>query len=235
MSIERNLLISLLKLTKEKPAFIEDIKKEARLPLDACYQLLQKMQNENLLYFNSENIEVNSLSRVKIAVKAASLGTDLQTISHLLCWQEFEEIAAEALKNNGYIVQRGLRFKHGGRRWEIDVVGCRKPLVVCIDCKRWQHAIARSALKKIVDSQIERTHALADSLPNIKLDLVCSRWDKAKFVPAVLALFPSAYKFIYEVPVVPVLQLQDFIGQLPLCMDKVRFFSHTFDKLSHDL
>jgi hypothetical protein len=35
--------------------------------------------------------------------------------------------------------------------------------------------------------------------------------------------------------VVPVLQLQDFIGQLPLCMDKVRFFSHTFDKLSHDL
>jgi Holliday junction resolvase-like predicted endonuclease len=221
-------------LTKEKPAFIEDVKREARLPLEACYLLLQKMQNQNLVYLNHDSVEVDSLSRVKIAVKAASLGTDLQTVSHLLCWQEFEEIAAEALKNNGYTVQRGLRFKHESRRWEIDVVGCRKPLVVCIDCKRWQHAIAPSALKKIVDSQIERTHALADSLPNAKFDLTCCRWEKAKFVPAVLALFPSAYKFIYEVPVVPVLQLQDFICQLPLCMDKVRFFSHTFEKLSQD-
>jgi Holliday junction resolvase-like predicted endonuclease len=229
------LLISLLKLTNEKPALIEDVKVAAKMPLDTCWQLLQKMQNENFVYLTADSVVVDSLNRVKIAIKAASLGADLQTISHLLCWQEFEEIAAEALKNNGYAVQRGLRFKHGGRRWEIDVVGCRKPLIVCIDCKRWQHAIGPSALKKIVDSQIERTHALADSLPNPKIDLACTKWEKAKFVPAVLSLFQSAYKFIYEVPVVPVLQLQDFIGQLPFYMDRVRFFSHTFEKLSHDL
>ena len=53
----------------------------------------------------------------------------------------------------------------------MDVVGCKKPLVVCIDCKHWQHSIATSALKRIVDLQVNRTRALADSLPNPALKL----------------------------------------------------------------
>ena len=117
-----------------------------------------------------DRVEVDSESRLKIAVKAASLGADIQNISDMLCWQEFEEIAAIALKINGYTVKKNVRFKHGGRRYEIDVVGCRKPLVVCIDCKRWQHAIAASALRKIVEEQSQRTDALADTLPNAQIE-----------------------------------------------------------------
>ncbi len=232
MSVERNLLISLLKLTKKTPALIEDIKTAARLPADVCWQLLEKMQNEDLVYLKDNAVEVDTASRLKLAVKAISLGADIQTISDFLRWQEFEEIAAVALKINGYAVHHNLRFKHGGRRYEIDVVGCRKPLVACIDCKRWQHAITPSALKKIVEDQIQRTQSLADWLPNTKANLECVHWDKAKFVPAVLSLMPSAYKFYYEVPVVQVLQLQDFVSQLPLYLDKVKFFSRTFEKLS---
>ncbi len=234
MSVERNLLISLLKLTKETPATLEDVKTAARLPLDACYQLLQKMQNEKMVYLKGDTIEVDSTGRLKIAVKAVTLGADIQTVSDLLCWQEFEEIAAYSLKNNGYTVHRNLRFKHDNRRYEVDVVGCRKPLVVCIDCKRWQHAIAASALKRIVEDQVQRAHALADSLPNPKVNLECTKWENAKFIPAVLSLMPGAYKFYYEVPVVSVLQLQDFISQLPLYTENVRSIPKKFNTLSHD-
>jgi len=231
MSVECKLLISLLKLTKENPALIEDIKTTARLPIDVCLELLKKLQNENLIYLKTDSVALDSANRLKIAVKAATLGADIQTISNLLGWQEFEEMAAIALKSNGYTVHKNLRFKHSDRRYEVDVVGCRKPLVICVDCKRWQHAIAASALRKIVEEQTERTNALADSLPNPKFKLDCTQWGNARFLPAVLSLMPGAYKFYYEVPVVSVLQLQDFISQLPFYLDSVKCFSKRFNKL----
>lgn len=234
MSVERNLVTSLLKLTKEGPVLIESVNKDARIPSVVALELLEKLQNENLIYLNPDGIEVDSSNRLKLAVKAASLGADVEHISDLLCWQEFEEIAALALKNNGYMVQNNVRFKHAGHRWEIDVVGCKKPLVICIDCKHWQRAIASSALKRIVDLQAQRTMALADSLPNITLKLECVKWAKAKFVPSVLSLIPSAFKFYDKVPVVPVLQFQDFICQLPAYTESLKFFPKTFNSLSHD-
>ncbi len=232
MSVERNLLISLLKLTRKSPALVEDVKIEAHLPLDVCWDWLHKMQNEHLVYLDDDTIEVENISRLTIAIKAVNLGADIQNVSDLLRWQEFEEITAMALKSNGYDVHRNVRFTHEGRKWEIDVIGCKKPLVVCIDCKRWQHAIGASALKRIVESQIERTNALADFLPNLKLNLECTQWAKAKFVPAVLSLFPCAYKYIYEVPVVPVLQMQEFIHQLPANINEVKFFAKSLEKLN---
>jgi Holliday junction resolvase-like predicted endonuclease len=234
VSVERNLVISLLKLTRERFVLIESVKNDANIPLTIALKLLGKLQNAGLIYLKQGIIEVDSNSRLKLAVKAVSLGADVEHISNLLCWQEFEEIAALALKNNGYIVENNVRFKHAGRKWEVDVVGCRKPLVISIDCKHWQRGMAPSVLKRIVDAQVERTRALADSLPNINLKLECTKWDKAKFVPSVLSLIPSAFKFYDKVPVVPVLQLQDFINQLPAYTESLKFFPKTFNSLSHD-
>jgi Holliday junction resolvase-like predicted endonuclease len=231
MSVERNLLISILKLTKEGPVLIENVNKEARIPSTVALELLEKLQNEDLLYLNNGIMELESSNRIKLAVKAVSQGAVIEHISDLLCWQEFEEIAAIALKDNGYMVKNNVRFKHGTKRWEIDVVGCKKPLVVCIDCKHWQRAISSSALKRIVELQSQRTHALADSLPNLKLKFECDKWEKAKFIPTVLSLVPSAYKFYDSVPVVPVLQLQDFICQLPAYIGELKVFSKTLKTL----
>ena len=232
MSVERNLLISLLKFTKEGSVLIEDVNRDARIPAVVSLNLLEKLQSEGLIYLKAQSIEVESGDRIKLAVKAASLGADVEHISNLLCWQEFEEIAALALRNNGYAVQKNLRFTYERKRWEIDVVGCKKPWVICIDCKHWQKAISTSALRRIVDLQSQRTMALADSLPNAKLKLDCAKWDKAKFIPSVISLIPSASKFCDKVPVVPVLQLQDFICQLPAYTESIKTFSKKFSQLT---
>jgi len=235
LSIERNIVISTLKLTKNGAALIEDVNKDAHLPSSVACELLQKLQNEDLINLRDGNIEVNSKGRLQLAVKAVGLGADIEVISNLLCWQEFEEIAAYALKNNGYTVQNNVRFKQGGHRWEIDVVGCKKPLVVCVDCKHWGHAIAVSALTKIVDAQVERTGSFADFLPNVNLPIACSQWEKAKFVPVVLSLVQGAYKFVHDAPVVPVLKLQDFINQLPLYTEELKVYPKKFPSLRHNL
>ena len=234
MSVECNLLISLLKLTRKGSVLAENVNRDARIPSSTGRKLLDKLQNEGLIYLKQNSVEVESDGRLKIAVKAASLGADLEHISNLLCWQEFEEMTAFALKKNGYIVSNNVRFKSATRRWEIDVVGCKRPLVICIDCKHWQHAIAASALKRIVNSQVERTRSFADSLPDIALKLECTKWSEAKFIPAILSLMPSSFKFYYEVPIVPVLQLQDFLNQLPVYTETLKCFQKTFNSLSHN-
>ena len=234
MSIERRLLLSVLKLTKETPTLIESIKRDCRLPDSVCNNLLGKLQNEGMIYFKTNILESDSLSRLKMAIKAASLGADIQDISNFLRWQEFEELAAVALKNNGYTVHNNVHFTHVGHRWEIDVVACRKPLVLCIDCKRWQHAITPSALNKIVKEQTQRTQALTNTLPNRKNKFECTQWETAKFIPAILSLVPCSSKFHNKVPVVPVLQLQNFISQLPVYTENVCVFEKNFEKLTNN-
>jgi hypothetical protein len=235
LSIERNLIISILKLTKEKSALIENVNIDARVPSQTSRNFMAKMQNEGLIYLWQDTVQADSTSRLRLAVKAISLGADVEFIGNLLCWQEFEEIAAFALKNYGYTVKNNVRFTYSDHRNEVDVVGCNKPLVVCIDCKHWQHAISASMLRKIVDAQTQRAQALADSLPNPKLDLECTRWRNAKFLPAVLSLMPSAMKFCDNVPIVPILQLQDFLNQLPVHIESLKYYQKTFNSLRHNL
>ncbi len=234
MSVERNLLISLLKTTKEGSVLLENVKLDAKLPTETALFLLEKLQSEGFINFHHDRIDVDSTDRMKLAVKAVSLGGDIEQISHLLCWQEFESIAAVALSNHGYVVKKNVRFTQGGRRWEIDVVGCQKPLVVCVDCKHWQHTIVPSAIKKMATEQAQRTHALGDFLPNTQLHLECTKWENAKFVPMVLSLMPGADKFYNQIPIVSILQIQDFIHQLPAYIPDVKYYPKRFSRLSHD-
>jgi Holliday junction resolvase-like predicted endonuclease len=222
-----------LKLTRNGVTLGEDVKKDSRLPSDTLIELLEKLQSEDLLKLNGNSVEADSENRLKLAVKAVSIGADVEVVSGFLGWQEFESIAATALKNNGYAVLQNLRFKHAARKWEIDVVGCRKPLVVCVDCKDWHHGLSPSAMRRIVESQVERARELADALPNVSIGIECAKWSKAKFVPAVLVLLPNRFKFCDGVPIVPVLQLQDFLNQLPVELDSVKYFDKEFTHLSH--
>jgi Holliday junction resolvase-like predicted endonuclease len=234
VAIERDLIISILKLTANGSVSRESINKDAKIPSAVALKLLRQLQTDGMVYLRGNNVEVDTNNRLKLAVKAATLGADIEHVSDMLCWQEFEDIAAIALEKNDYIITKNVYFKHGGRRWEIDVVGCRKPLVLCIDCKHWHHGMSPAALKKIAENQVERTMALSESLPNISLEIECAKWNKAKFIPAVLALIPGSFKFYDMVPIVPVLQLQDFLNQLPAYTESLKYFLKEFDHLRHD-
>ena len=80
---------------------------------------------------------------------------------------------------------------------------------------------------------MERARALADALPNVSIGIECAKWSQAKFVPTVLALMPTRFKFCDSVPIVPVLQLQDFLNQLPLELESLKHFHKEFTHLSH--
>lgn len=224
MDIEANLITSILKLTRSGPVTHELIKNDAKLPSQIIEKLLRKMQNDGLVYFRQNTVEADSLQRLKLAVHAINLGADIENISSFLQWQEFESIAAVAFERNGYSVIKNFRFTSAQRRWEIDILGFRKPLAVCMDCKHWHHGMYPSTLKRIVTEQMERTSALANALPSLTGKIECALWGYAKLLPAVLSLVIGRFKFYENVPIVPVLQLQDFLGQLPAYADSLKHF-----------
>jgi Holliday junction resolvase-like predicted endonuclease len=224
MNVERDLLISLLKLTREGLVSKELVKKDVKLLSENVEDLLRKLQNDGLVYVRKDIVEADSLQRLKLAVRAISLGADIENVSSFLQWKEFESIAAVAFERNGYTVTKNLRFKNAGQRWEIDVLGFKEPNVVCVDCKHWHRGLAPSSTKRIVEEQVKRTLALAESLPNPTIKFGFASWNFAKFVPSVLSLVTGRFKFYENVPIVSVLQLQDFLNQLPAYVDSLTHF-----------
>lgn len=224
MSVEMNIVIALLRMSIHGPVSQESINMEAKVPSSVASKLLQRLQNDGLVNVKDAEYEANSLQRMGLAIRALSLGADLEHISQLLQWQEFESITVVALERNGFDVTKNVRFKNSRRRWELDIVACKKPLVLCIDCKHWQRALRLSVLKKIVEEQVERTEALAEVLPSPVIKVDCTVWTRARFIPAVLSLVESKFKFYDDVPIVPILKIQDFLNQLPAYADSLKHF-----------
>ncbi len=223
LTVESDVLMAILKLTKEGPVSYESIKQHVRFPSSVIKGLLQKLQNDGLVYVRDEMVEATMLQRIELAVFALSNKGDLNQVSSLLQWKEFEAMAAIAFENNGYSVTRNLHFKHDGRRNEIDVVGCKKPFVVCVDCKHWHHSIGSATMERIVNEQIARVRALVSCHPHLKINLETQSWKTARFIPMVLSLVDVKSKFCSGVPVVSILQAQDFLYQLPAYVDSMQY------------
>jgi hypothetical protein len=229
--VERDLLISLLKLTKDGPVLVETVNNDSKIASDIVIKLLESLQKQGLVHLKNGFLKVDSDGRLMLAAKSLAMGADIERVSAFFSWQEFEEIATLALEKNGYAAVKNVRFKNEGKRWEIDAVGCRKPLVLCVDCKHWRRGLKPSMLRRIVDAQVKRTRALLITLPAVSLKLECTKWKKAKFVPVILSLIPSNLKFYRDVPVVPILQLQDFLIQLPVQIESLKYFTKNFSHL----
>ena len=102
-------------------------------------RVLKKLSNTGIIKLKDEVIEASSGQRVGMAIHALKFGADFEGACKALGWVEFENVAAVALEAHGFEVRRRFHFKGAGRRWEIDLIGCRKPLMVCVDCKHWLH------------------------------------------------------------------------------------------------
>ena len=100
-------------------------------------KLARKVLSDALGRQVKSTISITPSDRFNLALLAAR-GGSLDKAAESLSWQEFEEFTEECLQDAGFEVERNIRFKGTSRRWQIDVVGTRNQLVLCIDCKRWK-------------------------------------------------------------------------------------------------
>ncbi len=235
MSIERQILVSLLRLTRQGPFRKELLSKDSRVPVQIVDETLENLCQRGFCQQRQGAVEASSIQRVKIALRAIQLGADFERVCNFLRWKEFEKLAGEAFEANSYSVTRNFHFKHKGKRWEIDLLASKEPLIVCVDCKHWHHGWSRSAIVKTVEMQTKRTKALADAFPMIYGKIGLETWKQAIFIPAVLSLTPGPFKFHNKVPIIPILQIQNFLNELPAHTSSLTHFSLKTKNRKHRL
>ncbi len=227
MITEKNLLMSILKLTLEGPVSKMLLSRDAGVPSQVTDEVLRRFFDWGLIRLSDKAVETSLSQRINIAIRALGFRADFEKVCGFLSWQEFESIAAMAFEANNFMVERRVRFTWANRRWEIDVLGCKEPIIVCVDCKHWHYGWRGSAITKAVEAQIERTKALTETLHSIhiipkKLGLVS--WKKGILIPLILSLVPGTFKFYKKTPIVPILQLQNFLSELPAYTDTLTCF-----------
>jgi len=148
ISLERDFLIFLLKLTRRGVIKKSLISTDAKIPVKVANELLKKLHNLGLIRWRGGVIGASYDQRIKIAIRAIGLGTDPERACNFLKWTEFESVAVVLFQSNNYTVKMHFRFKWDDRWWEIDIIAYKAPLVFCVDCKHWHRGWRRSAIKK---------------------------------------------------------------------------------------
>ena len=228
MSVERDLLVSILKLTRGGAVAEELVAKDANVSFQVVDELLKNFRDLELIRLQDKMIEVSSNQRAKIAIHAIKSGADFERVCKVIEWIEFENLAATAFEANNFVVKRRFRFKWAQRRWEIDVLGCNEPLITCVDCKHWSRRWQGSAIRKAVEAQTLRTKVLAEAITSLHKRIGLIQWRQATLIPVVLSLVPGSLKFYNEVPIVPILQIQDFLNKLPAHITDLAHFKVYF-------
>jgi len=228
MTTKTDILISILQHSKKGPTTIEIVAREADVPVQLANNFLRNFREIGLIEYEYEQIELSSNQRVKLAIHAINQGTDIERVCKVLEWIEFENFTATAFEKNNFVVKRRFRFKASQRRWEIDVLAYSEPIMLCVDCKRWRRGWGNSAITKVAAAQAQRTEVLAKNLQDIQREIGLINWREATLFPVILSLFPGPVKFYDKVPVVPILQLQNFLDEF---QGHIKEISHFQSKL----
>ena len=216
MRIDREIILSVLKLTQKGRAQEDHVAQDAHTPVDIADEVLRKLHEKNLLELNRNTLTTAPKQRIGLAIEAIKQGADPQRTCRFLEWKEFESMTAATFEANGYAVKTNVHFKDDrGKRWEIDLVAHRQPRIVCADCKHWQHGWSKAAIEKTVNAQVQRTKAFTGSLQKLAQTLRLNGWTTATAIPIVIALTTNTLKVYDDTPIVGVLQLQSFINELP--------------------
>lgn len=224
-NIKREILLAILKETAAlNHVKIDNIAKSAHTPRTLVRDFIMEFSEGGLLKIHNETIAVNGAQRLKIALKAAELGSDIERIARFLTWSEFERFSRISFEEKGFIVKMNFRFVWLSKRWEIDILGVKRPIVISADCKHWQRKWSGTASLRAVEMQVERTKALAEASRRLAGKIGIKGWRYAYFVPIVLSLFPSQHKFHERTPIVPILSLNDFLQNVIAHLDDINSF-----------
>ena len=133
-------------------------------------------------------------------------GAAIEDILKEHAWQEFEAIVAQILAEHGFDIERNVRFKVGGKRFEVDIIAARFDELLCVDCKKWNMRQGKTtALKYAAADQIER----AKNYKKFK------KLKKKKIYPMIVTFLEENIMFAEKVPIVPVWRLNDFMLEFP--------------------
>lgn len=218
MRAHRGILLALLEESRGGVVDRDKLRGLVRVTDEAFHLFVDELVSRGLVEEADSQFHATLNQRLELAVKTVEAGADLERVGRALGWLEFEEMVAHVFEENGYRVNRRFRFSANGRRWEIDVLAVRRPLVVCAECKHWSRGLGNMTARRIVETHMAKVEVLSEvagGLGRLRLD----KWDRAVFVPMTLSLQSARRRIYRRVPVVSVFELPSFINEFEGQMD----------------
>lgn len=159
---------------------------------------------------NDANIVfVDASIRFKLAIMAVRLGA-LLPVARALTWQEFEAFSEECLLRAGFQTQKGVVLKDNSRKWQIDVIARKGPIILALDCKHWESPGYHSKIKKAAEHQNQAVRAYMKQL------IAGAEFARegAVALPIILTLFEPRSRLVDGAVAVSVEQFADFLEGL---------------------
>jgi hypothetical protein len=164
--------------------------------------------------------QLSNSARFKLAFEAVRHGA-LQQVARALTWQEFEVFTVGCLQDVGFDTQKGVVVKDDSRRWQIDVIAKRGPMILAVDCKHWESPGYISKLIKAAEHQRLAVEALIEQM------IVRGEIEGLGILalPIILTLFEPRSRVANGAVVVSVEQLADFLEGISPYSSELPFIS----------
>ncbi len=174
---------------------VTDFSMATQTSRDLSIKILDNLMQNGIGTYEDSLIQFEESDRLKTSILAITMGAPIDEVSRLLGWQDFESLAAEILESRGFETTRNVIFTKP--RMQIDVVGVKSEIAVLVDCKHWSR-MNQSSLQQAVKKQVERTRYFV------------SREKVRAAIPAIVTLYQYETRFIDNVPIIPIHQLDAF-------------------------
>lgn len=216
--------IAVLRQTRRIPhCLVSDVEMGSKISRTLLEESLVELHETGALTLDGEEIRVSPEQRMRIAELAIALGCDPEKVARQLRWQEFETFADQVLNKNEYATTTHFVFKCATRRFEIDVLGAREPMVLCIDCKHWHHGWFPGKIMSAAKNQLFRVESLSHVFARHEERLRTIGWKSVRLVPLVVSLADLSSRFVDGVPIVSALRFRTFLSEISPWVDGVRF------------
>ncbi|MCS7116340.1 MAG: restriction endonuclease [Nitrososphaerota archaeon] len=192
---------------------IKEVAKRTRLGSALVEEVLKMLSMHGIGTLTDDRVKFERKDRISAVILAINLGLSIEEASQSLSWRDFEEFVHFFSSQNGYFVDKRVRWKKHGM--EIDVLAVKDGIGLLIDCKHWKRTITQSAMRRIVHLQIERARRFMRSRLSSKLNV--------KFaLPVIVTLYSNNINFIDKVPIVPIAKFQNFLSEFLGYLDLIK-------------
>jgi hypothetical protein len=219
------LVINLLKVQEGQKVPVGRFLKEYGLHPTLVMQKLEWLVEKGLATMIGDTIVVERGQKFLLAIKAIEGGIDAEKICRAAGWREFEDIGALFLVGEDYKAEKHFRFNLDTKRYEIDILGLKKPWMLVVECKRWRSC---KSITRVADVLVSKTLALLSLIPKLKTRIGLDDWDEVIILPVILTLLKNPLKIECNVPVVPIGQFRSFLSDFQSYTDDLKIFKLKF-------
>lgn len=165
--------------------------------------------------------------RISLAMKAITLGANVEEAIRHMNWKDFEGLVAQILVENYYSCVESFRRRGNAeiKGMEIDVIGLKNRTLLVIDAKMWGLRKGKaSALRTAIDKQKERTVRLSFQLDRLAKKMIKLKVGTYELIPIMVTWLVEDVEIHQGVPVVPVFKLNSFLLAITEYEDMIESF-----------